>query len=29
MIVDPTDGIGGNLAFIPQLFDRWERAMIG
>ena len=28
MIVDPADGIGGNLAFIPQLFDRWERAMI-
>jgi FkbM family methyltransferase len=28
MIIDPGDGIGGNLAFIPQLFDRWERAMI-
>lgn len=28
MIVDPADCIGGNLAFIPQLFDRWERAMI-
>jgi FkbM family methyltransferase len=25
MIVDPAEGIGGNLAFIPQLYDVWER----
>jgi FkbM family methyltransferase len=28
MILDPADCIGGNLAFIPQLFDRWERHVI-
>jgi FkbM family methyltransferase len=28
MIVDPADCIGGNLAFIPQLFDVWERAAV-
>jgi FkbM family methyltransferase len=28
MILDPADGIGGNLVFIPQLFDHWERATI-
>lgn len=28
MILDPADCIGGNLAFIPQLFDRWERSVI-
>jgi FkbM family methyltransferase len=28
MLVDPGDTIGGNLAFIPQLYDRWERAAI-
>ena len=28
MIVDPADTIGGNLAFIPQLFDVWERNAI-
>jgi len=28
MIVDPADCIGGNLAFIPQLFDVWERTEI-
>ena len=25
MLVDPEDCIGGILAFVPQLFDRWER----
>lgn len=28
MYVDPADTIGGNLAFIPQLFDVWERDAI-
>jgi len=28
MIVDPADTIGGNLAFIPQLCDVWERHAI-
>lgn len=28
MIVDPADSMGGNLAFIPQLVDHWERKMI-
>ncbi len=28
MIVDPADTVGGNLAFIPQLFDVWERNAI-
>jgi FkbM family methyltransferase len=28
MIIDPADGIGGNLAFIPHLFDAWEREAI-
>ena len=28
MIVDPADCVGGNLAFIPQLYDVWERAAI-
>ncbi len=28
MILDPADCVGGNLAFIPHLYDRWERAAI-
>jgi FkbM family methyltransferase len=28
MLLDPGDAVGGNLAFIPQLYDRWERAAI-
>jgi len=28
MIVDPADALGGNLAFIPQLYDVWERQVI-
>lgn len=28
MHVDPCETVGGNLAFIPQLYDRWERAVI-
>jgi FkbM family methyltransferase len=28
MIVDPADSLGGNLAFIPQLYDVWERRAI-
>jgi len=25
MLLDPSDCIGGNLTFAPQLYDRWER----
>jgi FkbM family methyltransferase len=28
MSLDPSDTIGGNLTFIPQLYDRWERHLI-
>lgn len=28
MQVDPCEVVGGNLAFIPQLYDRWERALV-
>lgn len=28
MWVDPCEVVGGNLAFIPQLYDRWERSML-
>lgn len=28
MEVDPCEVVGGNLAFIPQLYDRWERALV-
>lgn len=28
MALDPSEVVGGNLAFIPQLYDRWERALI-
>lgn len=28
MNVDPCEVVGGNLAFIPQLYDRWERKAI-
>jgi FkbM family methyltransferase len=28
MKVDPCEVVGGNLAFIPQLYDRWERKLI-
>jgi FkbM family methyltransferase len=28
MVVDPCEVVGGNLAFIPQLYDRWERALV-
>jgi FkbM family methyltransferase len=28
MEVDPCEVVGGNLAFIPQLYDRWERTAI-
>jgi FkbM family methyltransferase len=28
MIVDPADSVGGTFAFIPQLFDTWERQAI-
>src|SRR5580658_10181849 len=28
MIVDPADALGGNLAFIPHLYDTWERQAI-
>ena len=29
MTIDPCEVVGGNLAFIPQLYDRWERALVG
>jgi len=28
MILDPADSVAGNLAFVPQLYDRWERAAV-
>jgi FkbM family methyltransferase len=28
MFVNPCDSVGGNLAFIPHLYDRWERQFI-
>lgn len=28
MLVDPDDFVGGLLAFLPQLYDRWEREAI-
>jgi FkbM family methyltransferase len=28
MLLHPSDTIGGNLMFIPQLWDRWERAYV-
>lgn len=28
MRVDPCEVVGGNLAFIPHLYDRWERVML-
>jgi FkbM family methyltransferase len=28
MLVDPAEGMGGSLTFVPQLFDRWERRII-
>jgi FkbM family methyltransferase len=28
MIVDPADAVGGTFAFVPQLFDTWERQAI-
>lgn len=28
MLLCPADTIGGNLTFIPQLWDRWERAYV-
>lgn len=28
MEVDPCEVVGGNLAFIPQLYDRWERSLV-
>jgi len=28
MILDPTDAMAGYLAFVPQLYDRWERKIV-
>ncbi|HYE35043.1 MAG TPA: FkbM family methyltransferase [Methylocaldum sp.] len=28
MILDPSDCVGGNLFFIPQMYDRWERKFL-
>jgi FkbM family methyltransferase len=28
MIVDPSDCVGGNLFFIPHMYDRWERKFL-
>lgn len=28
MLLDPADTVGGNLTFVPHLYERWERAAV-